>query len=163
MPAVRDPMIALLAVLLSSQPAAAQAPLTVQELAHYRLSPAVFERFDRASRRLAEAVAADPRLVADPPFTRAIAVLDDAADAAATLERRLSREWALASALGAAGMPPREYTTFAISLIGARLAHGFVKSGAMRFVPPGVAADNVAFIDAHEREVAAILRLLGVE
>jgi hypothetical protein len=33
----------------------------------------------------------------------------------------------------------------------------------MRFVPKGIASDNVAFITANEARVAAVLRRLGVE
>ncbi len=154
-------VMALLAVALA--PISAQSPGTVKELAGYRLTTAVFQRFVPASRGVAAAVIADPRLVADPPFTREVAVSGDAAEVAPALEARLTREPALAAALGAAKISPHDYATFAIVLIGARLAHGFVKSGAIRFVPPGVAADNVAFIEANEREVAQVLQLLGVE
>ena len=82
---------------------------------------------------------------------------------APALEARFTREPLLAAALADAGISARDYTTFALALVGARLAHGFVKSGAMRFVPPGIASDNVAFITANEADVAAVLMLLGVE
>ena len=160
-PSATTALVALLAVALA--PLHAQSPGTVKELAGYRLTLAVFQRFVPASRGIAAALAADPRLAADPPFTREVAVSGDAAEVAPALEARLTHEPALAAALSAAKMSPHDYATFAIVLIGARLAHGFVKSGAMRFVPPGVAADNVAFIEANEREVAQVLQLLGVE
>ena len=151
------------AVALALAPLLAQSPGTVKALADYRLTTAVLQRFVPASRGIAAAVAADPRLAADPPFTREVVVSGDAAEVAPALEARLTREPALAAALSAARISARDYATFAIVLMGARLAHGFVKSGAMRFVPPGVAADNVAFIEANEREVAQVLQLLGVE
>jgi hypothetical protein len=138
-------------------------PLTARQVAEYRLTQPVFERFVRASGAVAAAIEADPRLAADPPFTRDVAVLGDVAEMAAALEQRLTAEPALAAALKGAKMPPREFTTFTLALIGARLAHGFVRSGAMRFVPPGIATDNVAFIEAHEAAVDAVLRRLGVE
>ena len=144
-------------------PGQAQAPLTVKDLAAYRLTLPVFERFVSASRRIAEATKADPRLAADPPFTREVAVLGDAAEVAPALEARLAGDRVLAAQLAAAKMSAREYTVFALALIGARLAHGFVKSGAMRFVPPGIASDNVQFIETHERDVSAVLQMLGVE
>jgi hypothetical protein len=154
-------------ILLASLAVAAgshvQAPLTVKDLADYRLTVPVFKRFTRASERIAQAMTSDPRLAADPPFTRDVAVLGDVNEMAPALERRLSLDPALSAALAHARISPREYTTFALALIGARLAHGFVTSGAMRFVPKGVAADNVAFIAAHERDVDAVLRMLGVE
>ncbi len=154
-------VIALLAVALA--PLSAQSPGTVKELAEYRLTTTVFQRFVPASRGIAAALTADPRLAADPPFTREVVVSGDAAEVAPALEARLTREPALAAALSAAKISPHDYATFAIVLIGARLAHGFVKSGAIRFVPPGVAADNVAFIEANEREVAQVLQMLEVE
>ena len=83
--------------------------------------------------------------------------------AAAALDGRLRQEPAFAAALHASKISAREYTTFALALFAARLAHGFVKSGAMRFVPEGPAKENVAFVDAHEPAVAAVLQALGVE
>ena len=145
----------------ATQPA--HAPLTARDLAEYRLTTPVFERFVHASRGVAEATARDARLAADPPFSREVTVLGDVAEVAPALEMRLSLEPALATALADAKMSARDYTTFALALVGARLAHGFVKSGAMRFVPPGIATDNVAFIAAHEADVAAVLMLLGIE
>lgn len=122
-----------------------------------------FEPFEQASGLIADAVAADPRLTRDPLFPREVSVLEDVAVVAPALEARLVAEPAVAAALRAAKMTPRDYTTFAIALFAARLAHGFVQSGAMRFVPKGVASDNVAFITANEARVAAVLRRLGVE
>jgi hypothetical protein len=139
------------------------APLTAKDLAAYRLTLDVFEPFERASGLIADATAADPRLAADPLFPREVSVLDDVGVVAPALEGRLSREPAVRAALDQAGMTPREYTTFALALFAARLAHGFVGSGAMRFVPPGVASENVAFIATHEARVASVLRRLGVE
>ena len=153
----------LIASVLAVAPQPAQAPLTARALAEYRLTTAVFERFVRASRNVADATARDARLTADPPFSREVTVLGDVADVAPALEARFVHEPALAAALAEAGISARDYTTFALALVGARLAHGFVKSGAMRFVPPGVATENVAFIAAHEPDVAAVLMLLGVE
>jgi hypothetical protein len=98
-----------------------------------------------------------------PLFTREVAVLDDAVEAATALEARLLHERPLADAVSAAKMSAREYTRFALALFAARLAHGFLKSGAMRRVPPGVAADNVAFIEAHDVRVGVLLARLGVE
>ena len=161
----RGRAVASLAIALAVgvAPLHGQSSGTIKELAEYRLTTAMFHRFVPASRGIAAAVSADPRLAADPPFTREVAVSGDAAVVAPALEARLTGEPALAAALRAARMSAHDYATFAIVLIGARLAHGFVKSGAMRFVPPGVAADNVAFIEANERDVAQVLQLLGVE
>ena len=139
------------------------APLTAKEIGGYRLSQPVFERFQHASRLIAAAVQSDARLADNPLFTRDISVLEDVVVAAAALEARLQQEPALAASLQISGIAARDYTTFALALFGARLAHGFVKSGAMRFVPDGVAKDNVAFVEAHEADVAAVLQLLGVE
>jgi hypothetical protein len=140
-----------------------QSPLTVKDVADYRLSLPVFERFDRASRLIADAARSDPGLAANPLFTREVSVLEDVAVVAPRLEARLSTEPVLIAALGTAKISARDYTTFALALFGARLAHGFVKTGAMRVVPPGVPTDNVAFIEAHSDAIAALLQVLGVE
>jgi hypothetical protein len=159
-------LLLLLAYALAAPAAAGQpasAVYTVKEIATYHLAAPVFERFDRASRLIASATRADPRLAENPPFTRDVSVLDDVVVAAAALDARLSSEPAFASALHTAKITSREYTTFALALFAARLAHGFVKSGAMRFVPDGIAKENVAFIQSHEPAIAAVLQALGVE
>ena len=159
-------MVAFLLAFLLQTPAPApggQPAYTAKEIAAYRLSAPVFERFSHASRLIVKATHDDPRLAMDPLFTRDVSVLDDVVVAASTLDARLQKEPALQSALHASRMTPHEFTTFALTLFAARLAHGFVKSGAMRYVPDGVTKDNVAFIDTHEREVAALLQTLGLE
>lgn len=90
-------------------------------------------------------------------------MLGDAPEMAALLAARLTGEPSFAAALRASHIGPREYTKFAIALFAARLAHGFVRSGAMRVIPAGVATDNVAFVETHEEEVAVVLRMMGVE
>ena len=70
---------------------------------------------------------------------------------------------ALDGALVSAQITAREYTKFALALIAARLAHGFVKSGVLRGVPAGVAADNVAFVDANQAAIGDVLKRLGIE
>src|SRR5262245_59413845 len=112
----------LLAALVTAQPAPAPAVYTVKEIAEYRLTVAVFERFGRASRLIARATAADPGLAERPPFTRDVLLLDDVVVAAITLDKRLRSEPALAAALGSAKISPHEYTTFALALVAARLA-----------------------------------------
>ena len=154
-------LVSALAAVSVVQPAVSA--YTAKEIASYRLTAPVFHRFERASRLLAAAIQHDPQLAGSPPFTRDVAVLDDVVVAATTLDGRLRTQPALAAALEKAGIGAREYTTFALALFAARLAHGFVQSGAMRFVPEGVTKENVAFVDTHRDAVMAVLRVLGVE
>jgi len=136
---------------------------TAKEIAGYRLTAPVFQRFEQASRLVTDAIRHDPKLAENPLFTRDVALLDAVVVAATTLDGRLRDEPSLAAALKKSGMTDREYTTFALALFAARMAHGFVQSGAMRFVPEGVARDNVAFVDSHRDAVMAVLRSLGLE
>jgi hypothetical protein len=139
-----------------------QTPFAVEELARYQLTTAVFMRFDVASRSIAAAVRADAAFARDPLFTREIVSSADVVAAATTLETRLQTP-ALRRALGAAKLSAREYTTFALAVFAARLAHGFVKAGVLRRVPDGVAAANVAFVEAHEQEITSLLADLGID
>jgi hypothetical protein len=143
----------------TSQPRAFDA----KELAEYRLTLPVFERFVDASDQIAAVTRGDQRFVEQPLFTREVSVLGDATVMARELETRLSNDSALAEALRAAGLSAREYTTFALTLFGARLAHGFMSSGALRSVPKGVATDNVQFVAEHISAVIKVLQVLGVE
>lgn len=137
--------------------------LTARELAAYRLTAAAFDRFEAASRAIAAILRDDPAFAQAPLFTREIVSAADAEAAAATLEARLQSHPALAAALRTTKISARDYTTFALALFAARLAHGFVESGVLRRVPGGVAADNVAFVDAHEQRITTLLDELGIE
>ena len=134
-----------------------------KELADYRLAPEVFKRFAHATRLIATTLGSDSRFEREPLITKEILVTGDAPDMAAALQKRLDSEPALAPALFAADISSHEYAAFAIALFAAWLAHGFLKSGAMRRVPPGAAADNVAFIAAHDKQVAAVLKQLNLD
>lgn len=156
-------LFVLIFVVQASSGGATQQPFTTKELADYRLSLPVFQKFDQASRLIATASRDDANLAGNPLFTREVLVLGDAPVVAAVLEARLKGEPTLTAALRASNISAHEYATFAISLFAARLAHGFVKSGALRVIPAGVATDNVAFVEAHAAAVAAVLQTLGVE
>lgn len=141
----------------------AQKPVEADDLAQYRLTEPVFKRFAHATRLIGNTIAADSRYQRDPLITPEIAVAGDAAEMAAVLQRRLDTDPACAAALFAADISAREYAAFAIALFAARLAHGFVRSGAMRRVPPGVTTDNVAFIERHAKEIASLMKQLNLE
>ena len=155
-------LAAVLALALAGVQAQAPPAFAVGELAAYRLTPPVFARFEEASRLIAEATRDEPRYVVSPLFTREIALSDDVVAAASELQRRLRDDPELVAALARAGLAPREFTLFAINLVAARLVHGFLESGAMRRVPPGVTADNVAFVGARLADVSAVLARLGL-
>ena len=139
----------------------AQRAFTAAELANYRLTTATFTRFAHATRLIGAVIRKDPRYTADPLITTDIAVAGDAAQMAGLLQQRLELDPALDAALFAADISAREYTTFTIALLAARLAHGFVESGALRRVPPGVATDNVSFVAARAKEVGELVKLLN--
>jgi hypothetical protein len=134
-----------------------------RQLANYRLTFPVFLRFAHATRLMAAQMQSDPRFTRDPLFNRDVSVSGDAVEMATALRTRLDNEPTLAAALFAADIGAHEYVTFALALFGARLAHGFLESGAMRLVPPGVAADNVAFVSEHLADIRVALTQLGLE
>ena len=131
-------------------------------LAEYRLTEPVFQRFAHATRLLAKVVQADPVYTREPLITEDMMVSGEATEMADALQRRLDSAPELSTALFAADISARDYAVFAIALLGARLAHGFLRSGAMRRVPAGVASDNVAFVAAHEAEIRALLAQLNL-
>jgi hypothetical protein len=143
--------------------AAAQRPFDQKELAAYRLTDPVYERFAHAARLIAAASRKEPRLAQAPLFTTQFAVSGDALEMAALLRARLEQEPAFRSALFAAEIDAREFTAFALALFTARLAHGFVKAGLIHVMPDGVAGANVAFAEARQADVGALLAELGVD
>jgi len=140
----------------------AQAPIDVFELADYRLTTEVFERFVDASNRVGEVTRGDASFTYAPLFTKDVALAGDAVSEAAGLMARLEHHPALATALEAAQITPREYTKFAITLIAAHLANGFLTSGVLPRVPAGAPTINVEFVKTHEPAVAAVLATLGI-
>jgi hypothetical protein len=143
-------------------PAGAQTPIDVYELSDYRLTPEIFERFVDATDRIVPILRKDPAFTYAPLFTKEVALSGDAIAGAAGLMARLANHPSLSVALTEAGITPREYTKFAITLIAAHLAHGFMKTGVLRQVPPGAPTINVAFVKSHELDVAAVLTQLGI-
>jgi hypothetical protein len=142
--------------------AAQQASIGVYDLADYRLTQAVFEQFLQASGGVADITRHDPAFTYAPLFTKDVALSGDAPAMAQGLTARLENHPGLTAALEAAKITPREYAKFAIALVGAHLAQGFIKAGVLQKVPAGAPTVNVEFVSAHEAEVSAVLAQLGV-
>ncbi len=140
-----------------------QPSFTATELAEYPLTEPILEKFARATRLLMAATRGESRFAEAPLFSRDISVSGDAPQMAAALQQRLDTDPLLATALFAADLSARDYATFALTLFAARLAHGFIESGALRGVPAGVAESNVRFVGDHKNRISALLRDLGVE
>jgi hypothetical protein len=147
---------------LVTVPVTAQSPIDVYELADYRLTTDVFERFVQANGRIADITEHDSSFTYAPLFTRDVALAGDAVAEAAGLVARLANHAGLTAALEAAKITPREYSKFAITLIAAHLAHGFLKAGVLPRVPSGAPTINVEFVKTHEPDVAAALASLGI-
>jgi hypothetical protein len=154
-------LVALIAVLPVTI-RAAQAPIEVSDLADYRLTPDVFQRFVRACRLVAEVTHRDSAFTAEPLFTKDVLQSGDAPAMATGLVARLESHAGLAASLRTAKLTAREYATFTIALFAAHLARGFLDAGVLSRVPSGTPADNVAFVRAHQAEVASVLDTLGI-
>jgi hypothetical protein len=142
---------------------AQQGNLDRRELATYRLTTSVFERFRDASRQIAIVIAQDASFRAAPLFSQTIVQGGDVIEVSATLEGRLRDHPRLFQALSAAPISARDYTKFALTLVAARLALGFLESGVLKTVPAGAATENVAFVRAHRAEVDDLFTELGIE
>lgn len=156
-------VLLLAAALLVSGQEPDRGTLDRRELAAYRLTTADFEQFRNASARIAMVIADDASFRAQPLFSEEITQSDDVTEASATLEARLRSHSGLSEALTAAKMSARDYTKCALTLVAARLALGFLDSGVLKTVPPGAAADNVAFVRAHRTAVDETLKELAIE
>jgi hypothetical protein len=142
---------------------AQQGNLDRRELATYRLTTSFFERFRDASQRIAIVIARDASFRAEPLFSQNIVQGGDVTEVSATLEGRLRDHSGLSHALSAATISARDYTKFALTLVAARLALGFLESGVLKTVPPGAATENVAFVRRHRAEVDDLFTELGIE
>jgi hypothetical protein len=155
-------IIVAMIVGLVTRPVAAQSPIDVYELADYRLTTDVFERFVLANGRIVDIIDHDASFTDAPLFTKDLALSGDAVAEAAGLIARLANHAGLAAALEAAKITPREYAKFAITLIAARLAYGFLNAGVLPRVPSGAPTLNVEFVKTHESDVTAALAHLGI-
>lgn len=161
----RSPLTSIIAATIAGLltiPTSAQSPIDVYELADYRLTTEVFERFVEANGRVVDIIDHDSAFTYAPLFTKELALSGDAVAEAAGLVARLSNHAGLAAALETAKITPREYAKFVITLIVAHLAHGFVKAGVLPRVAPGAATMNVDFVKTHESDVAAALASIGI-
>jgi hypothetical protein len=147
---------------LATARAGAQAPIDVYELADYRLTTEVFERFVQASRRVSDITETDPAFADAPLLTKDAVLSGDAVAEVAMLVARLESHTGLAGALAEAKITPREYGKFTIALIAARLAYGFLQAGVLPRVPSGAPTINVEFVKVHQADVTATLALLGI-
>jgi hypothetical protein len=141
---------------------ARQSAIDLYDLADYRLTQQVFDQFVQASTGVADITQHDEAFRYAPLFTRDVALSGDAPAMAQGLAARLENHQGLAATLASAKITPREYAKFAIALVGAHLAHEFVKAGVLQKVPAGAPTINVDFVNAHESEVTAVLGKLGV-
>jgi hypothetical protein len=155
--------LVLAAELLAALSLAQQNSIDRREIAEYRLTASVFEQFLHASRRIATIRSRDASFQDSPLFSQEIAQGGDIAVVAPALEARLLGHAGLSGALRASAISAREYTKFALSLVAARLALGFVEAGLLKTVPPGVATENVAFVRTHRAVIDEVLTELGVE
>jgi hypothetical protein len=140
----------------------AQAPIDVYELADYRLTSETFDRFVHASARIADIMLRDASFAEAPLFTKDVALSGDAVAEAAGLMARIEHHAGLAAAIGEAKLTPREYVKFAITLVAARLAYGFLKSGVLPRVASGAPTINVEFVRTRETDVVTALASLGI-
>ena len=74
----------------------------------------------------------------------------------ADMERKITAMPHMPEALAKAGLAPREYAKFTLSLIQAGFLAGMKKAGQLRQAPPGVSMENVQFVIDHEKELAAL-------
>jgi hypothetical protein len=143
-------------------PGRAQAPIDVYDLADYRLAADVFKQFIEASRAIGEITRRDSAFTYAPLFTEEVVLSGDATAVAAGLVARLENHSGLSAALQSAKLTPREYSKFAIALLAAHMAHGFIQAGVLQRVPAGAPTDNVEFVKTHQTEITAVFADLGI-
>jgi hypothetical protein len=154
------------------------------ELTAYRLTTATLQKLIVATQALGQALQTDPKYkgfmaaqkelqalqAKDEPtpadeqrmeaLERQLEQMSDAIDgggAAQTLadmERKISAMPHMPESLAKAGLSPREYAKFNLTLLQAGFVAGMKKAGQLRQLPPGVSMENVQFVIDHEKELA---------
>ena len=161
------------------------------ELAAYRLSTATLQKVILTTQAFGQALESDPKFkdfVASQKELKALqakqaptpadeqrmdaledylermsSAMDSGGDAQtlADMERKITAMPHMPDALAKAGLAPREYAKFTLTLIQAGFIAGMKKAGQLRQMPPGVSMENVQFVIDHERELAELSVLNG--
>jgi hypothetical protein len=163
----------------------AQSDPDIAELAAYRLTTATLQKMIVATHALSQALQSDPKYktfmaaqkelqtlqAKDEPTPADEQRMDaleqqleemsngiDGGDAQtlAEIERKITAMPHMPESLAKAGLSPREYATFNLTVIQAGFVAGMKKAGQLRQVPPGVSMENVQFVIDHEKELAEL-------
>lgn len=81
---------------------------------------------------------------------------DENIETLSDMEAMLKRTPPMARGLRAAGMAPREYAKFMLTMLGAAMTASLKKQGMLAAVPEGVSLENVKFVEEHEAELTAL-------
>jgi hypothetical protein len=76
------------------------------------------------------------------------------------LEAQIRKNPTMTAALKTGGMAPREFAKFSIVLFQASMAVGMQRAGLLKELPKEIAAENVRFVEQHEKELEALQRQL---
>jgi hypothetical protein len=161
-----------------------------KELAAYRLTREGLDRYAAVMKALLVEMKTDPRFAEIAKIQAAIDRLQDkdeltAADekrleeleakleqleaatalslddgSLADLEAQIRKNPAMTAALKTGGMAPREYAKFSIVLFQASMAVGMKRAGLLKELPKEIAAENVRFVEQHEKELEVLQRQL---
>jgi hypothetical protein len=167
--------------------AAAQHP-DAKEIENYRLTEPVWKQVMVATRALMAAIPSDPRFQRIAKLNaekKAIESKESPTDAEMEraekieeeidsiqnsvnimsgnksldeIEAMAKKEPILANALKSAGLAPREYAKFMAVFIGSMMAHGFAKAMGAKELPKGVSAENIKFIEDHQKEFEVFMK-----
>jgi hypothetical protein len=159
------------------------------ELAAYRLNMATLQKVTAAMQNFQKALENDPKYksyMAAEQELKALKRKDDPTEAderrmealeqqlektshemdggdattLADMERAIAKMPYMPDALARAGLTPREYAKFTLSMLQAGMVAGMQKAGMTKEMPPGVPAENVRFMIDHEREIAALTAMM---
>ncbi len=139
-------LAAMVAVAHTSVAAAQSDDSDLKEINAYRLSEAKLAKFVQASRNLVAAVQSNPEIKGNDLEKENPSLSEMAAfyDSKPPVKR----------AINSAGMTSREYVTFMLSMFQAGMMSWAAKQPGAK-LPADFPKDNVAFYDAHQKEIEA--------
>jgi hypothetical protein len=179
--------LVVLALVACGKAAAAQ-DADMKELSAYRLTKENLDRYGTVMKALFVEIKKDPRFAEmgklqaelerlsskdDPTaaderrmeeLEARLEQLEEATDLAmnedslSDMEARIRTDPALSAAVKAGGMAPREYAKFTLVLLQASMVVGMQRAGLLKELPKDIAAENVRFVEQHEKELAALQR-----
>jgi hypothetical protein len=123
---------------------------TLRELSDFRLTQERVDRWGAAQRKLNELTRQNPEIINNMVRSAPPKTLDE-------MVARFDGQPGVHKAIAGVGFSPREYVLTMLSLQRALQGYFGKRAGQLKTTPPGVAGENIAFVQQHMAEIQQLM------